>query len=231
MAKRLDKADKPATKQETEPVVENPFEFCANKKAQLEYKIMLARVEILNFLEGKTKSGKNEYQNFNYFETKDFLPQLMKILLSLKLYSKVEFKEGDISKLRVKDLETSEYTYVSEYPTPKRDGGNANKQSQNIGGLYTYAERYLYMKGFAIVENDTIDAESGKPTPSAKKTNFKQARKMSVQDVNKHMQGLPNPRDFDSAEKELNKLKIENRITQKTYEIVFNNIETAKAKQ
>ena len=230
MPKKLNK-----TQTQEEPVeqVADEYEFCANKKSRLYFKIMQSRNEILDYLMGKKKSGKNSFQKFEYFETKDFLPQLMKILENHHLYSLVDFNEGDISRLKIVDVETGEYTFASDCPTAERAKGNPNQQMQSIMALYTYTERYLYMKAFSIVENDTIDAEDdtkrGKPTP--KKTISKPVRKMSVQEVNKHMQGLPNPRDFDSAEKELNRLKIENKISQKTYEVVFNNIETAKSKK
>lgn len=230
MPKKLQKNQNPEKEPVEEQVVDE-YEFCANKKARLYYKIMQSRNEILDCLMGKKKSGKNSFQKFEYFETKDFLPQLMKILESHRLYSQVDFNEGDLSRLKIVDVETGEYTFASDCPTAERAKGNPNQQMQSIMALYTYTERYLYMKAFSIVENDTIDAESGKPTTSAKKTNGKQIKRMSVQEVNKHMQGLPNPRDFDSAEKELNRLKIENKISQKTYEVVFHNIETARGKQ
>lgn len=227
MPKKLSKkeAGEPAPETKSKPVDE--LNFCANKKARLYAKIMQSRNEILDCLMGKKKSGKNSFQKFEYFETKDFLPQLMKILESHRLYSVVDFNEGDISRLKIFDLETGEYTFASDCPTAERAKGNPNQQMQSIMALYTYTERYLYMKAFSIVENDTIDAESGKP----QKNNSKPVKFMTVNEVNKHMQGLPNPKDFDEAEKELNKLKIENKITQKTYEIVFNNIEMARGKQ
>lgn len=225
MPKKLQKNQNPEVEPVEEQIVDE-YEFCANKKARLYYKIMQSRNEILDCLMGKKKSGKNSFQKFEYFETKDFLPQLMKILESHKLYSQVDFNEGDLSRLKIVDVETGEYTFASDCPTAERAKGNPNQQMQSIMALYTYTERYLYMKAFSIVENDTIDAESGKPSKQVKPL-----RKMTVQEVNRHMQGLPNPKDFDSAEKELNKLKIEDKITQKTYEIVFNNIETARGKQ
>ena len=205
-------------------VVENEYEFCANDKARLYMKIMQSRNEILDCLMGKKKSGKNAFQKFEYFETKDFLPQLMKILESHKLYSCVLFNEGDLSRLKITDLETGEYTFASSCPTASRAKGNPNQQMQSIMALYTYTERYLYMKAFSIVENDVIDKESGKPA--------KPVKKMSVDEVNRHMQKtLSNPKDSEESTKELNRLKIEDKISQKTYEIVFNNIKKAGAKQ
>lgn len=217
-------AKKPAKAEPKEQLVDE-YNFCANNKARLYFKIMQSRNEILDCLMGKKKSGKNSFQKFEYFETKDFLPQLMKILENHKLYSEVDFNEGDISRLKIVDVETGEYTFASDCPTAERAKGNPNQQMQSIMALYTYTERYLYMKAFSIVENDTIDAESGKPQ---KKTLTK---KMSVDEVNKHMQNyLPNPRDLESATKELNRLKIENRISQKVYEVVYTNIEKASKK-
>ena len=216
--KKLDKNPTPSPDRE-QSADEQPkytFDFAKAGKTLVKAKLQCARKLLLERMGGK--SGANAFQKFEYFELKDFLPHIINIFEELHLEDSFHFCEGDLSYLTITDLETGEYIRASTCPTPNRAKGNPNQQMQSIGALQTYTRRYLYMSALNIVENDIIDAKSGE-------------HKLSVDEVNKHMQEvLNNPRDWNEAKKELNQLKIENKITQKVYEAVYHNIEKAGGK-
>lgn len=138
-----------------------------------------------------SKSGKNDYANFTYFQLKDFLPEATKIFAKVGLYphfnirSKVidhedivEFNnEGvmirnykkpiikEIANLTIFDIEDKNDFVVYEMDVAELSIGKNTKQNiyQAAGGRSTYYKRYLYRDALEIEENDEYDAILGMP--------------------------------------------------------------------
>lgn len=202
----------------------NNLERCSSDKQRLNYKLSFAKKMFSDC--SVVKTGKNAFQKFEYFELKDIMPPIIDIFCDLMLSTKFTFNVDDKTSLKIEDCETGQYTLFS-IPTPKNDGGNSNKQIQDIGKLSTYTRRYTFLIALDIVETDEIDQKSGKGTPTNKPTH-KTVRRMTVNEVNKHMQKtLSDIKNFDEAKDELNKLKMEDKISQTVYETVYANIEKA----
>ena len=106
------------------------------------------------------KSGKNSFQGFEYFELKDFLPDLVKLMAEEEVNDIFTIKdEYAVLKLIHKE-ETNEYTIpfvMFDVPLNKQ-GKDSMQKIQYLGALSTYYKRYLYMNAFSITENDKIDA-------------------------------------------------------------------------
>lgn len=138
-----------------------------------------------------SKSGKNDYANFTYFQLKDFLPEATKIFAKVGLYPQfnirsrvidhediIEFNnEGvmirnykkpiikEIANLTIFDIENKDDFVVYEMDVAELSIGKNTKQNiyQAAGGRSTYYKRYLYRDALEIEENDEYDAMLGMP--------------------------------------------------------------------
>nr|WP_314081068.1 ERF family protein [uncultured Leptotrichia sp.] len=104
------------------------------------------------------KSGKNKM--FQYFELKDFLPNLVKLMAEEEI-NDVFTIDNDFARLKLihKD-EVNEYTIpfvMFDVPVTSQ-GKDSMQKIQYLGALSTYYKRYLYMNAFSITENDKIEA-------------------------------------------------------------------------
>lgn len=102
------------------------------------------------------KSGHNNYQNYDYFELKDFVPTATKLFKEKGLCPMffVEYV-GDVEYAflyLVKGVEK----IVFKVPTAEPAGNNP---IQNLGSKITYLRRYLYLIALDLVENDTVDSQ------------------------------------------------------------------------
>lgn len=113
-----------------------------------------------------TKSGENKFSKYKYFELKDFLPAINKILDEEKLFSIVEI-DDKIGNLLIINSENTNERVVFSVPSAKMDMKGSN-EIQQIGAVQTYIRRYLYVNAFEIAENDQIDA--GDALQQTKKT-------------------------------------------------------------
>lgn len=105
-----------------------------------------------------TKSGKNAFAKYKYFELADFLPAVNKIFLELKLCSNFSIADN-LATLQIIDFEdNSTITFTSPVETLDLKGCN---KIQALGGIHTYLKRYLYVNALEIVENDMFDATTG----------------------------------------------------------------------
>lgn len=119
-------------------------------------KLMDARIALQS--RKLTKSGRNAYAGYEYFELGDFLPVVQEIFLGLGLCGVVSYTK-EIAKLTITDTEDG--TAV-EITSPM--GSAALKgchEVQNIGAVETYQRRYLWVTAMEIVEHDAVD--SAKP--------------------------------------------------------------------
>lgn len=125
------------------------------------------------------KTGKNEYQNFEYFELKDFLPTATEL-----------FKKHDLTPVFNIELspEGVEYAILdifykgSEKITFKTPTArpNSNNPIQGLGAMITYMRRYLYLMALDIVENDIVDSQDQN---EVKKTSIKYATDFQVEKI------------------------------------------------
>lgn len=113
---------------------------------------------------GITESGKNNYQHFTYFETKDIFPVVRKVCKKYKLKTVFFWDvEMNVMTLTVTDREdnSSETFYL---PVPVPTDTKAGNYMQSIGSIQTYAMRYLYIQCFEITVPDEIDSQDQKKT-------------------------------------------------------------------
>jgi hypothetical protein len=105
------------------------------------------------------KSGKNAYTGFEYFELGDFLPKVNEIFLEQGLCTNFS-STMDTATLHVINSEKPEEVVEFTMPvaTLQLKGCSA---MQALGGVNTYAKRYLYLNALEIVEADMLDAKAG----------------------------------------------------------------------
>lgn len=106
------------------------------------------------------KSGKNRFQNFEYYELADFLPAVIRHEVKLGLISM--FNLGEKATLTVYDVESGEFV---EFVSNVRDA-NVEKMIdiQRLGSQHTYLKRYLYLNYLNLTEPDTVDNQDQNKT-------------------------------------------------------------------
>ena len=121
-------------------------------KMTLMQKLNKVRLGVLGTV---SKSGKNNFQKYDYFELKDFVPQALKECDKYgvtAIYSVVD----DLARLQVVDSETGEDIV---FTTPFVMSTGSNNPIQNLGATHTYTRRYLWMMALEIVEADQVDGQ------------------------------------------------------------------------
>jgi len=127
-------------------------------------KLQQARVK----LQGQklTKSGKNKFAGYEYFELGDFLPSVQEICNEVGLCGVISFTDG-MAYLNIYDTTSSDCIVFSSPMGSIELKGSHN--IQNLGAIQTYLRRYMWMAAFEIVEHDALDATTGsvekKPEP------------------------------------------------------------------
>lgn len=145
------------------------------------------------------KTGRNNFQKYNYFELKDFLPAVQEICVKLGLRTHFNMKHKTKVILEVSDKQSGTKTDFWCH-RPKNTEKNPQKFTQLEGSIQTYYMRYLYIQMFELTESDIIDSEDqtkheekpkkqpqkkpvkkqvkqSKPTPTIKKETQKQEPK------------------------------------------------------
>jgi hypothetical protein len=102
------------------------------------------------------KTGENKFSKFKYYELSDFVPEIVKLCEKHRIFTMFEFLIQS-AVLMAFNIEKPEETVKIECPVADLDLKGANKM-QMLGGIQTYARRYLYMAMFDITENDMFDA-------------------------------------------------------------------------
>ena len=121
-------------------------------------KLQYARVQLLkmNF----SKSGKNKYSDYEYFELGDFLPNITTIFNSLKLFSKfdIQYDEAILTIINIEKPE-EKIEFKSPYikAVLKDKAGGEPQPIQGLGASHTYLRRYLYINALEITEFDTVN--------------------------------------------------------------------------
>lgn len=149
-------------------------------------KLQTARVCLQQ--ENLTKTGKNDFAHFDFFQLQDFLPSVNEIFARLGLYSEfsispqvIDYEETSINQsdntivktkkpiiremalLEITDVQKPEEILTYSMEVAPVMIGNNTKQNiyQAAGGRNTYYKRYLYMNALEIVESDECDAVLG----------------------------------------------------------------------
>ena len=115
-------------------------------------------------LQGKklTKSGKNKFAGYEYFELGDFLPTIQTICNDVGLCGVLSFNH-EMAYLQINDVEDgTSVMFTSPMSSAALKGCH---DVQNLGAVQTYLRRYLWTNAFEIVEHDALDATMGKDEP------------------------------------------------------------------
>ncbi len=112
-----------------------------------------------------SKSGKNKFAGYEYFELGDFLPAIQKICHDVGLCGVVFFTET-MAYLQINDVEDgTSVMFTSPMSSASLKGCH---DVQNLGAVQTYLRRYLWTNAFEIVEHDALDATTGAVEPVKK---------------------------------------------------------------
>ena len=126
-------------------------------------KLMQARIQ----LQGTklSKSGKNKFAGYSYFELGDFLPTIQDIFNQIGLCGYVSFGK-DLATLTITDVDGGGEIVIT---SPMAEANlKGTHPIQNLGAVETYNRRYLWMAAMEIVEHDILDASKPleeKPAP------------------------------------------------------------------
>jgi hypothetical protein len=114
-----------------------------------------------------TKSGKNAFAKFNYFELSDFMPSVTEIFNTVGLCGVVSFN-NDTAYLTIHDVDGDERAFVT-FTSPLVLANMDRIQAiQSMGASHTYYRRYLYLMALDLVENDLIDSVEPQAKPAVK---------------------------------------------------------------
>lgn len=102
-------------------------------------------------------SGRNNYQKYDYLETRDIFPLVRKVCEKYNLKTNIKpmlDKPWFVLTITDKEDNSSEQFFV---PYAQLSAGDAGKFMQDFGRCQTYAQRYLYIQAFEIAVPDEID--------------------------------------------------------------------------
>lgn len=118
-----------------------------------------------------TKSGKNKFAGYEYFELQDFLPTVQTIFSDTGLCAVFRCDTSDAT-LTVYNTEKPDEYVLFTAPMAAAELKGCHPV-QNLGASISYLRRYLYVNALEIVEHDALDATTGKealapkPVPKA----------------------------------------------------------------
>jgi hypothetical protein len=121
-------------------------------------KLMEARIRLQE--KNLKKSGRSKSSCFSYYELSDFLPEINRIFVDLKLYSMFSINHEKVATLCIINEENTTENVVYQSPIGEVELRGCSA-IQGIGAAHTYMKRYLYMNALEIVENDQLDAQAG----------------------------------------------------------------------
>lgn len=141
-----------------------------NNAANIYLKIQMCRVELQAM--NLRKTGKNKFAGFSYYTLEDITPTLNNLLLKYRLASEISFN-SQIGRLKLVNIDNTQETLIFEAPMREAEQKGCNSV-QNLGATITYMRRYLYLIAFDIVEYDTFDAITGRPSLDNRANNITQ---------------------------------------------------------
>jgi hypothetical protein len=121
-------------------------------------KLQDARIQLQNTK--LSKSGKNKFAGYEYFELGDFLPAIQNICQKVGLCGVVSFNT-DMAYLTIYDTDGGDGDFAT-FTSPMSSAAlKGCHDVQNLGAVQTYLRRYLWTNAFEIVEHDALDATTG----------------------------------------------------------------------
>jgi len=113
-----------------------------------------------------TKSGKNSFAKFNYFELADFMPAVTNIFNDVGLCGIVSFT-NDTAYLTIHDVDGDDRAFVTFTSPLVMASMDRIQPIQSLGGTHTYYRRYLYLMACDLVESDLVDSVEPQEKPKA----------------------------------------------------------------
>jgi len=112
-----------------------------------------------------TKSGRNKFAGYEYFNLGDFLPQIQVICKTVGLCGVISF-DNSMAYLQINDIEDgTSIMFTSPMSSASLKGCH---DVQNLGAVQTYLRRYLWTNAFEIVEHDVLDENTDVTQPVKK---------------------------------------------------------------
>lgn len=146
------------------------------------------------------KSGRNAFSKYDYFELKDFLPEVNILFNELGLCGVVSFTD----KLATLTLYDSESEGKIEFTSPMEKASlKGCHDIQNLGAVETYQRRYLYMTALEIVEYDVLDENTGNEnvSPKQKHQNNNQSQFDPNETLTNYNKAMKNANDLETIER------------------------------
>ena len=106
------------------------------------------------------KSGHNKFAGYRYFELADFLPTINSLLEKYNLCSNISF-DSEMATLTIINSENTDEKLTFTSPMSEANLKGCHNV-QNLGAVQTYLRRYLWVNAFEIVEQDGLEATTGK---------------------------------------------------------------------
>lgn len=109
-----------------------------------------------------SKSGKNKFAGYEYFELQDFLPAVQTIFADTGLCAVFRVRT-DAATLTIYNMDAPSEEIIFTAPMASADLKGCHPV-QNLGASISYLRRYLYVNALEIVEHDALDATTGSDT-------------------------------------------------------------------
>ncbi len=114
-----------------------------------------------------SKSGKNKFAGYEYFELQDFLPAVQTIFSDTGLCPVFRVFD-DRATLTIVNIDNPDDYLVFNAPMADAELKGCHPV-QNLGASISYLRRYLYVNALEIVEHDALDATTGRDAAPAPK--------------------------------------------------------------
>jgi hypothetical protein len=118
------------------------------------------------------KSGFNKFQNYEYFELKDFMPVVINKMKELGLCAYDRMVE-DMFVLTMVNAEDPTDERI-DFSIPWSMSTTTNNPVQNEGSSITYFRRYVWSMALELIETEVIDAQDQKVQPKIAKASKEQ---------------------------------------------------------
>jgi len=189
-------------------------------------KIMSARLQFLQ--SNPQKSGRNEFQKFNYYELDDIVPTATRICNNLGLYTEIDMgaETYGFATLTVVNVDNPEEKVYFRLKMPEINNENINNALQDTGRAETYLRRYLYLLFLDIAQNDEVDASDNRPKSGATKKPVKPRSRPSPSPTTKKQPATTNRRLTMKQKKEMKELdeRIKNILSNHNQYVTMKNV-------
>lgn len=126
--------------------------------------------EAKEYFKDLRKTGRNNYQKYNYLESHDIFPVVRSVCKKLKLRTRFNWNTDNITlQITSKEDKSSEYYNI---PVPQIRIEDPDKYMKAVGKTQTYAMRYLYIQAFEIAVPDQVEQQNHKQTQHQHHTQY-----------------------------------------------------------